>query len=104
MKVMACSSGRRHCWRRAVALLIDGCSLSSVVRGEPLLYTLYGGLLYGFGMALIFRADATSGGTEIPAKLLEHLPRIRLSTRCCDGSCALALAASSSDLRPRSTR
>ena len=38
-----------------------------VVRGEPLLYTLYGGLLYGLGMGLIFRANATSGGTEIPA-------------------------------------
>jgi uncharacterized membrane-anchored protein YitT (DUF2179 family) len=51
-----------------------------VVRGEPLLYTLYGGLLYGLGMALVFRANATSGGTEIPAKLLEHYRGVRLST------------------------
>ena len=42
------------------------------VQGEPLLYILYGGLLYGLGMGLVFRADATGGGTEIPAKLLEH--------------------------------
>ncbi len=51
-----------------------------VVRGEPLLYTLYGGLLYGLGMGLVFRANATSGGTETPAKLLEHYYGIRMST------------------------
>ena len=63
------------------ALLIDGLQpYLPVVRGEPLLYTLYGGLLYGFGLALIFRADATTGGTEIPAKLLERYRGIRLST------------------------
>lgn len=50
-----------------------------MVQGEPLLYTAYGGLLYGLGMALVFRADATTGGTEIPAKLLEHFRGIRLS-------------------------
>ena len=50
-----------------------------VVRGEPLLYTLYGGLLYGLGMGLVFRANATTGGTEIPAKLLEHFRGIRMA-------------------------
>ncbi len=50
-----------------------------VVQDEPLLYILYGGLLYGFGMGLVFRAEATSGGTEIPAKLLEHYRGIRIS-------------------------
>lgn len=51
-----------------------------VVQNEPLLYILYGGLLYGFGMGLVFRANATSGGTEIPAKLLEHYRGIRMSS------------------------
>lgn len=51
-----------------------------VVQDEPLLYILYGGLLYGFGMGLVFRANATSGGTEIPAKLLEHYRGIRMSS------------------------
>lgn len=50
------------------------------VTGEPLLYILYGGLLYGLGMGLVFRADATSGGTEIPAKLLEHYRGLRMSS------------------------
>ena len=53
--------------------------LLPVVQGEPLLYTLYGGLFYGLGMGLIFRANATSGGTEIPAKLLEHYRGTRMS-------------------------
>ncbi len=51
-----------------------------VVRGDPLLYILYGGLLYGLGMGLVFRANATSGGTETPAKLLERYYGIRMST------------------------
>jgi uncharacterized membrane-anchored protein YitT (DUF2179 family) len=63
------------------ALLIDVlASHLPVVKGEPLLYTAYGGLLYGFGMALIFRANATTGGTEIPAKLLQHYRGIRMSS------------------------
>jgi uncharacterized membrane-anchored protein YitT (DUF2179 family) len=51
-----------------------------VVQGEPLLYVLYGGLLYGLGLGLVFRANATSGGTEIPAKLIEHYYGTRMST------------------------
>lgn len=63
------------------ALLIDLLRpYLPVVQGEPLLYTAYGGLLYGFGMALVFRANATGGGTEIPAKLLEQFRGVRMST------------------------
>ena len=50
------------------------------VRGQPLLYTLYGGLIYGFGLALVLRANATTGGIEIPAKLLEHFRGTRMAT------------------------
>ena len=82
MKVMGLQFGPKTLLAAALsALLIDALQpYLPVVRGEPLLYTLYGGLLYGLGMALVFRADATSGGTEIPAKLLEHYRGIRLST------------------------
>lgn len=51
-----------------------------VVSGDPLLYTLYGGLLYGIGLGLVFRGQATTGGTEIPAKLLEHWRGVRMAT------------------------
>jgi len=50
-----------------------------VVQGEPLLYTAFGGLLYGLGQGLVFRADATAGGTEILAKLLNHFYGLRMS-------------------------
>jgi uncharacterized membrane-anchored protein YitT (DUF2179 family) len=82
MKVLGVQFGPKTLLAAALsALLIDVLQpYLPVVRGEPLLYTLYGGLLYGLGMALVFRANATSGGTEIPAKLLEHYRGIRLST------------------------
>ena len=65
----------------ASALAIDGLAPHvPTVQGEPVLYTLYGGLLYGLGMGLVFRANATTGGTEIPAKLLEHTFGIRMSS------------------------
>ena len=64
-----------------VSLLIDVPKpMVPIVWGEPLLYVLYGGLLYGFGMGLVFRANATTGGSEIPAKLLERCFGIRMST------------------------
>lgn len=64
------------------------------VRGEPMLYVAYGGLLYGLGMALIFRANATSGGTEIPAKLLKHFRGVRMAQSLLVMDCViLALAA-----------
>jgi uncharacterized membrane-anchored protein YitT (DUF2179 family) len=50
-----------------------------VVQGEPVLYVAYGGLLFGLGQGLVFRANATSGGTETPAKLLYHFYDIPMS-------------------------
>ena len=41
------------------------------VTADPLLYTLYGGLLDGIGMGLVFRARGTTGGTDIVARWLE---------------------------------
>lgn len=41
------------------------------VTADPLLYTLYGGLLDGIGMGLVFRARGTTGGTDIIARWLE---------------------------------
>jgi uncharacterized membrane-anchored protein YitT (DUF2179 family) len=44
---------------------------------DPLLYTLYGGVLDGIGVGLVFRARGTTGGIDIIARLLE----IRYGTR-----------------------
>jgi len=50
------------------------------VRGDPLLYIAYGGMLFGLGMSLVFRTGATSGGTETPAKLMQHFFGVRMAT------------------------
>ncbi|HNP70129.1 MAG TPA: YitT family protein [Kouleothrix sp.] len=42
------------------------------VTADPLLYTLYGGLLDGLGVGLVFRARGTTGGVDIIARLLER--------------------------------
>ncbi len=41
------------------------------VTSDPLLYSLYGGLLDGLGLGLILRARGTAGGTDIIARLAE---------------------------------
>ncbi|HMQ30755.1 MAG TPA: YitT family protein [Chloroflexaceae bacterium] len=44
------------------------------VTADPLLYSLYGGVLDGVGLGLILRARGTAGGTDIIARLVEtHL-------------------------------
>lgn len=47
------------------------------VSADPLLYTLYGGLLDGLGVGLVFRARGTTGGVDIIARLLERRWRWR---------------------------
>lgn len=82
MRVLGVQFGPKTVFASALtSLFIDVLRpLVPTVQGEPLLYVLYGGLLYGLGMGLVFRANATGGGTEIPAKLLEHFHGIRMSS------------------------
>lgn len=47
---------------------------------DPLLYTLYGGLLDGLGIGLVFRARGTTGGTDIMAQFMERRRGIPLGT------------------------
>lgn len=45
---------------------------------DPLLASLYSGILMGVGLGLVFRVDASTGGMDIPALLLHkylHLPQ-----------------------------
>jgi uncharacterized membrane-anchored protein YitT (DUF2179 family) len=48
------------------------------VTTDPLLYTLYGGLLDGLGVGLVLRAGGTTGGTDIVASVLYRLRGTRL--------------------------
>jgi uncharacterized membrane-anchored protein YitT (DUF2179 family) len=56
-----------------MALAIDGFApyMPQVTR-DPLLYTLYGGVLDGIGIGLVLRAQGTTGGLDIVGRLLER--------------------------------
>ncbi len=47
---------------------------------EPLLFVLYGGLIDGVGMGLVFRGQGTTGGTDVVARLMYHWKAIPLGT------------------------
>lgn len=66
----------------ASSLLID---LLSGVHVEfttvPILDALYGGVLTGFGLGVVYSSGATTGGTDIIAKFIrEHYPYINFGT------------------------
>jgi len=50
------------------------------VTADPLLYTLYGGILDGLGVGLVLRAGGTTGGVDIVARVLHHLRGVRFGT------------------------
>jgi uncharacterized membrane-anchored protein YitT (DUF2179 family) len=45
---------------------------------EPLLSSIFGGVLVGFGLGLIFKAKATSGGSDIIAMIIAKYTRLPL--------------------------
>jgi len=53
-----------------------------VYRGEPLITVVFGGLLYGAGLALILMRGGTTGGTDLIANLMNkrfpHVPMARM--------------------------
>ncbi|WP_031342535.1 YitT family protein [Ruminiclostridium papyrosolvens] len=55
----------------AQKLLLDGTSSS--VAPDILLYSIIGGFLSGIGLGIVLKMDATTGGTELAAKLLNKL-------------------------------
>lgn len=63
------------------SIFIDGISMiwgnSPLVENDALLASVFGGVLVGIGLALIFKAKATSGGSDIIAMIIAkytHLP------------------------------
>jgi uncharacterized membrane-anchored protein YitT (DUF2179 family) len=49
-----------------------------LVEGDALLSGIFGGVLVGLGLGLVFRAKATSGGTDIVAMILSKYTRLPL--------------------------
>ncbi len=52
---------------------------SGIAEGDTLLSTLFGGLFIGAGVGLVFKARASTGGTDVLAKVISHKTRIPLS-------------------------
>lgn len=46
---------------------------SSYYTPDILLYSVFGGLFMGVGLGLVFRTGATTGGTDLAAKIINHL-------------------------------
>nr|MBP7691098.1 YitT family protein [Anaerolineales bacterium] len=64
------------------SVLMDGLALylpKTGLTGDPFLNALYGGVLGGLGMGLVFRAQGTTGGTDILARLLGRWRGVPLS-------------------------
>ncbi len=51
---------------------------NALVQEQPLLSAIYGGLLVGLGLGLIFKTRATSGGSDIIAMIIEKYTKIPL--------------------------
>ncbi len=79
--------GRRFMVRTVVTVaaysaMVDGLAPWLPAAGltpDPVLNALYGGVLGGVGMGLVFRAQATTGGTDILARLLGRWRGVPLS-------------------------
>ena len=67
--------------------------LLPAIQGDPLIYTLFGGLVDGLGIGLVLRAGGTTGGTDIVAQLFYRYRRVSFSTVFLVANTAILLAA-----------
>ena len=79
--------GRRFVVFTAIAMVLCSVSIDLIepfswpLSDEPMLAAVYGGLFKGAGYGLIYTTGATSGGVDIPARLLRRkYPHINFST------------------------
>ncbi|PLW94802.1 MAG: YitT family protein [Marinilabiliales bacterium] len=59
-----------------ISLLEFSWGYEPLVEGDPLLSSIFGALLLGFGLGLIFRSKASSGGSDIIAMILSKYTRL----------------------------
>jgi uncharacterized membrane-anchored protein YitT (DUF2179 family) len=57
----------------SLAVLVEVLAVLPVVTNDLLLASLYGGILMGIGIALVFRARGSTGGTVLAAQLLNKI-------------------------------
>lgn len=64
------------------SVFIDGITLvygdAPLVEGDALLSSIFGGLLLGIGLGMIFKAKATSGGSDIVAMIIAKYTKMPL--------------------------
>lgn len=64
------------------AFFVDGLTYlygyEPLVEGDPLLSSIFGGVIIGFGLGLIFKAKATSGGSDIVAMIVSKYTKLPL--------------------------
>ncbi|MDP3446055.1 MAG: YitT family protein [Ignavibacteria bacterium] len=62
------------------AVFVDGITYfygnEALVANEPLLSSIYGGVFLGIGLGMIFKAKATSGGTDIVAMFISKYTKL----------------------------
>ena len=55
------------------SVFVDIFAMTSIeVTHEPLLGAIYGGIIKGFGLGVVYHTGATTGGVDIPAKFLRR--------------------------------
>lgn len=78
--------GFKVLWRTIYAVTVMSLAIDLMtyavpaVKGDPLIYTLFGGLMDGAGVGLVLRARGTTGGTDIIAQLLYRYRRVNFGT------------------------
>ncbi len=77
----------------AFSLLIDLFRVGPVT-DDPMMSSLFGGVLLGIGLALILKGGATSGGTDLLARVVhQHVPAISVGAFLFAFDCFVILAA-----------
>ena len=64
----------------AIDLLVNFVSQDVAITQEPLLNTLFGGVLVGVGLGMVYLGRGTSGGTDIIARILNKRMGMSVST------------------------
>lgn len=92
------SVGRRFVLRSFVSMV--GLSLfidilpDVAVTGDPMLASIFGGILLGVGLGLVLRAGATTGGTDLAAQMVHNrLPVLSVGTILFGIDCVVILMA-----------
>lgn len=63
-----------------LSIILDATTFLPQVTDDMFIAAIFGGLLMGAGMALVFKGGATTGGTDVAAKLvIKYFPRFNIS-------------------------